>query len=270
MDQPGTNELANGVRVLDRVAAILDVLRSGPKSVTDVTAVTKLPKGTAFRLLTALGSHNLVIKDPATMLYSLGPGLIDLGQAAIGGMGALLALNRTLLQGLADRSQETVAIHIPIGLERLCLVEVPSPQAIRYVSGVGSLAPLSTGSAGRVLLAYMQPARRDRALDLLASGADDPESTRTNLQKSMERIRKDGFATSSGERVVGASAISVPVVGPAGLAALSVLGPSDRLTPERMRALTPAIREVAGTLEEGVFAATSTAPYEPDAASSAG
>jgi DNA-binding IclR family transcriptional regulator len=65
-------------------------------------------------------------------------------------------------------------------------------------------------------------------------------------------VRRDGFATTVDELEAGLSAIAVPVCGPAGdvIAALSVSGPTLRLTHARVAELTPILVQEAQTLEE--------------------
>jgi DNA-binding IclR family transcriptional regulator len=65
-----------------------------------------------------------------------------------------------------------------------------------------------------------------------------------------ELIRSRGYATSIDELEVGLSALAAPVFSPDGstVAALSISGPSSRLTAERIEELAPLLRREAANL----------------------
>ena len=74
----------------------------------------------------------------------------------------------------------------------------------------------------------------------------------TPAPKALQHVRARGFATSIDELEVGLTALAAPVFGPQGeaLAALSISGPSARLTPDRIAQLAPLLIDEAGTLAE--------------------
>jgi DNA-binding IclR family transcriptional regulator len=239
------------VQVLERALDLLALLAKGPKTLTQVVRESGLPKGTVFRLLAALGYRELVSKDPVENRYMLGPGFLRLVQGAVEGLGAMATPARDALVALRDTTRETVVLHVRVGTARVCVEEIPSPEAIRYTAGVGSVAPLHVGAASRVLLAFMEEEACERVLDRLTL---TPLTENTivdpgRLREEIARVRERGWATSAGERVPGAAALSVPVRGAQGaLLALSVLGPADRWTPERQRAVLDELRSAARTL----------------------
>jgi DNA-binding IclR family transcriptional regulator len=242
------------VQVIERSFDILEALREGPRSLTEICRATLLSKGTTYRLLTGLAVRNVVIKDPLTANYMLGPGLLRLVQGAFLGIGAIATLGRNALERLTEATGETVALHVPAGIERVCIDEVPSPQVIRYTSGVGASAPLHVGSAGKVLLAFMDEGERERSLRLLERQTDGNSPPRS-LRDTVRQTANEGFATSISERVEGASAISVPVRSSLLLMSLSVLGPTQRLPRSRLLEFLPPLRATAGgiaaILDEG-------------------
>jgi DNA-binding IclR family transcriptional regulator len=244
--------MTNRVQAVERSISILMALANGARTLTDVTRATGLSKGTAFRLLASLNHEQLVVKDPAANVYLLGPGFLRMFQGVMGDLGSIGTLARPHLQELWRTSGETVALHVSLGAERICVAELPSPQPIRYVSKVGATAPLHVGSAGKVLLAFLEPIRLERTLAAL-SLAPMTGATTTDpavLRQELAEVQRQGWAMSSGERITGASAITVPVSGgPGVLAALSVLGPSDRLTTQARMALLPALRTAAEGIE---------------------
>jgi DNA-binding IclR family transcriptional regulator len=240
------------VQVLERSIDCLVVLSSGPRTMTEIARATDLPKGTAHRLLTALGYEGRVVRDPVEGRYMLGPGFLRLVMGAVEGMSSMTSVARPILIELWRKTDETILLHTRVGVERVCIEEIPSPQAIRYSAAVGTTAPLYLGSAGRVILAFLPQAERER---LLASVTLDAASSPAfpsveELTVELEAVRERGWATSSGERVPGGAAISVPVHWEKGLIlALSVMGPAERFTSERQLEFLPEMRRVAKAIE---------------------
>ncbi len=66
----------------------------------------------------------------------------------------------------------------------------------------------------------------------------------------LRKVRARGYATSIDELEVGLTAIAAPVLGPAGdaIAALSISGPTNRLTSDRIAKLAPLLVDEAHTL----------------------
>jgi IclR family acetate operon transcriptional repressor len=162
------------------------------------------------------------------------------------------------LEQLRDATSETVAVHVRAGRSRICVKELPSRNAIRYIAGVGIAEGIHTGSAGKVLLAYMPEAERERLLEdlplpaLTSTTITDVEALRTELR----RVAAAGVAVSFGERVAGAVGVSAPITNRAGvaLAALSVLGPADRLNRDRLPDIETRVRSVAKEISSTINA----------------
>jgi DNA-binding IclR family transcriptional regulator len=231
------------VRVIDRSVDLLDALAEGPRSLTEICRGTSLSKGTAMRLLGGLGAHGMVVKDPVGGRYMLGPGLLTLVDGALSGIGAVATVGRLALRQLAEETGDTVALHVQSGLERICVEEIPSSHSIRYSSLVGAVAPVENGASGVVLLAFSPNERQAQTVEMLAASRDafDPAA----LEAKLVRARHDGWAISTGERVPGATSISIPVPSRVLLLALSVLGPEDRLPPSTLKSFLPAMRRTA-------------------------
>jgi DNA-binding IclR family transcriptional regulator len=243
------------VHSVERSIDILLSLTSGPRTLTEVVRATNLSKGTAFRLLASLGHENLVVKDPSTNVYMLGPGSLRLIQGITQGIASLAVLAKPSLIRLRELTGETITVHMRVGNERICIEELPSQQPIRYIASVGSAAPLHVGSAGRILVAFLPAAERERVLRNLRlyPVTDRTITDLATLRKELESVRRSGWASSSGERVPGASAISVPIRGPNSvLTALSVLAPSFRLSRGQQIGYLPELKRTAAEIEASV------------------
>jgi len=148
------------------------------------------------------------------------------------------------MERLRDQLGETVSLYVRDRKDRVRIQAVQSEQAIRRVAPVGARLPLFVGASSKVLLAFAEPEVREALLSDPAWPASiDVEAYR----KQLAEIAEAGYATSYEEREAGAAAISAPIFNRSGklVAALSVSGPSNRLTPDVMRERAPAVVSAA-------------------------
>ena len=225
------------VRSVDRAIDILVTLGDRDFRLVELSERLKLHKATVSRLLETMGRAGMVTRTDSGG-YSVGARMVLLA-------GQLLRRNRRIAEVLRDplhriwqQTAETVALHIRVGLERLCVGELETLQPIGYRAGVGTRAPLHVGAPSKVLLAFIPEPEQTSVLQELALKAaeDGVEISLARLREELNRIRSDGYATSFGEYILGAFAVSVPVSDVSGsvVAAISVHGPESRFTREVM------------------------------------
>lgn len=247
--------MSERVQALERGIDILMVLAAGPKTLTEICRETGLSKATAYRLLANLGYRQLVIKDPAGSLHLLGPGFLKLVQSARQGLGSIGVIARPAMVEAVAATGETLALHVRLGGERICVEEVQSPLPIRYAAVAGQAAPLHVGAAGKALLAFLDEPELERTLASLPLQRVTERSTSDlcELRRELARIREVGYATSTGERFAGAAAISMPVQSDGDtIAVVSVLGPADRFSDDRRPELLTAVRVAAAQIEAAI------------------
>jgi DNA-binding IclR family transcriptional regulator len=221
----------SGVGVLDKSVAILVFLSGGgPASLADVVKGTGLPRPTAHRLLSALEMHHLVSRQDGR--YVLGLRLLGWGNRAadVG----LVERARPVLEGLRDASGESTQLYVREGGHRVCVVSVERATGLRDSVPVGAVMPLSRGSAGKILLAFVP------------GGSDDgPDAA------ELRGIKMRGWAGSVAEREAGVASVSAPVFGEDGKlrAAVSISGPISRLGESPGQWLSHLVVEAAREIE---------------------
>ncbi|WP_208878662.1 IclR family transcriptional regulator [Streptomyces armeniacus] len=237
------------VRSVARAVDILLALGSGPRRLADISAEASLSKTTAYRILSTLRQKGMVLQDETNGEYRLGPACFHVMSSVVSGHAGFPFDANLDLEELRTRTQETVTVHVRAGLSRICIQELPSPQAIRYTAGLGASAGIHVGSAGKVLLAFMP---RDERESLLGTLEPRPMTSTTvtdldELRRQLAAVAERGTAFSAGERVSGAVGVSAPVFDGAGavIAALSVLGPAARINDERLKEFEELVRETA-------------------------
>lgn len=193
-----------GVRVLDALMST-DLCRA---PLREVAQAAEMSRSQAHRYLLAFINTGLVIQDPLSGHYSLGPMALKIGLAAVARLDVVQE-SANELQTLVDQVGCT-------GL--LSIWGDHGPTVVRWIDGrwpvvtslnIGSLLPLQISSAGTIFLAFQPPSKVLRLLELERSaGRSLP---REEIARKIERARAEGYATASGDLVPGLAAISVPV-----------------------------------------------------------
>lgn len=229
-------DTTSGVGVLDKAAAVLSALETGPMTLAGLVSVTGLARPTVHRLAVALEYHRLVGRD-LNGRFILGPRLAELAQSA--GEDRLLATAGPILTRLRDITGESAQLFRRQGDVRICVAAAERPSGLRDTVPVGAQFTMNAGSAAQVLLAWEEPERIERGLTQSQFTAD-----------ALATVRTRGWAQSVGERETGVASVSAPVRSPAGkvIAAVSVSGPIDRLTRTPGRLHAPAVVAAAEKL----------------------
>src|SRR4051812_890406 len=212
-----------GTQAIDRAAELLvRVVESHrPLGVGELASGTGLPKSTTSRLVGALERRGLVQRAGDRRVA---PGPVLLRFAHRDTSAGLVELAAPALRALSALSGETINLGVPTPLGVEHLAQEDSRHFVGGTNWVGRRVPYETTANGKVLKAF-----RARTSDGAA-------------------IRERGYAVAIDELEHGLAALAAPVVGPDGIAvaALSISGPTIRLTRERIAELAPALLEQAG------------------------
>jgi IclR family transcriptional regulator, acetate operon repressor len=230
---------AQGTTAVDRGADLLvRVLESDePVALTDLASAAGLPKSTASRLVSALERRGLIEQDGERGRLRPGPAILRVAERGMLERN-LVELARPSLDALSEACGETINLAVPAhhGVEHVAQVDS------RHFLGAGHWLGRSVGyehsANGKVFAAFGRaPAP--------APGAAGAKPTR-----ELQAVFQDGFATSIDGLEVGLSAMAAPVRGARGevIAALSISGPTLRMTADRIRELQPILIGEAGAL----------------------
>ena len=240
-------------QVLDRVVQILDCF--GPERtdlrLVDIAAATGLHKSTLYRLLEAMRSHRLIGFDGNSGSYHLGMKLFELGSQAV----ERLALDKhahPILDQLADVSGETAHLCVLDGREVVYIAKVECTRTLRIPSAVGQRNPAYCTGVGKAILAHLAPAQ------LAAYFAEEPLhaftkktlTSASDLKANLRQIVAQGYAIDDQEREEGVRCVAAPVRDHSGrvIAAISIAGPTMRVTKERVTELAAHVIRAANEI----------------------
>ena len=250
----GMRDETTGSQSITAVERALDVLLlfgrtlSPSLGVTEIATELDIPKAAVHRILTGLRTRDLIAFEPASRRYLLGPAVVALGTAYLTKLD-IRSLAAEEMTWLSIQTRETATLSIRNGDVRLYVAQVLADREIRREVTIGSSHPLHAGASSKAFLAfdddpgaYVQRHELDRL-------ADNTITDVSKLMHELATVRERGYASSTGERQVGAASVAAPVFDHSGrvAAVISVSGPAERMQ-RRSAANTQALVASAGRL----------------------
>jgi IclR family transcriptional regulator, acetate operon repressor len=249
---------AHGTAAVDRSAdLLLRVLESDePIALTELASASGIPKSTASRLLSALERRGLIEQDGERGPLRPGPAILRVAERSMLERN-VVELARSSLDVLADATGETINLAVPArgGVEHVA--QVDSRHFLGTGHWLGRTIDSHCTAVGKVFMAFgrapipPEPLTRHAPETIV-----DPERLRAEL----DVVGRTGIATAIDELEPGLAAIAAPVRGARGdvIAALSITGPTLRMTPRRVGELQSALTQEAHSLSNRLG-------YEPQA-----
>jgi IclR family transcriptional regulator, KDG regulon repressor len=249
------SSLIEGIRILRCFSEDEPELR-----LSEISRRLGLSKGNTHRLLTMLVSQGLVRRDAHSAQYRLGLGLYELGQLAVSELDLRPALPR--MMELGRITEETVLLGVLDDLDYVYVQRVDSPHTLRVIHGPRERGPVHCTASGKVLVAWKPESEIERfirhGLPRLSSRTiTDPDEFR----RALAEVREKGFAINDQERELLIRSVSAPVRDARGavVAALTVAGPSQRITRQRMPRVIELVLEAADGLSRDLIQAAAVA-----------
>jgi DNA-binding IclR family transcriptional regulator len=239
-----------GVTVTSRALSILGGFDAGHRALTltEIAQRAGLPLPTAHRLVGELAAWG-ALRRTSHGRYVIGRRLWDLGLLAPV-QTDLRDIASPFLQDLYGATLATVHLAVRDGALALYLDRVSGHASVPVVSKVGSRLPLHSTGVGKVLLAYAPDGVR---LEVLSSPLQrfTPYTVIQpgRLERQLERVPQDGYATTTEEMTLGACSIAIPVsVAGRTVASLGIVVPDLRSRKRLVPAMQVAAQGIARRL----------------------
>jgi DNA-binding IclR family transcriptional regulator len=232
----GRDTQKNPIQVIERMTRLLEVLAQHPEplGLKQIAQYTKLHPSTAHRILAAMSADRMVDRvEPGS--YRLGMRLLELGNLVKSRI-SVRELALPVMRELHAQTGETVNLSVRHDDEIVYVERTSSGRsAMRVVHVVGTRAPLHVTAAGKLFLLEEGFARlRDYARRTgLAPHTRNTLSSIPVLERDLERIQAQGWATDNEEAELGVRCVAAGIRDDGGalVAALSLSTPADRMKP---------------------------------------
>jgi len=235
-----------------RAVSVLEALVAAerPAALAELSGMVRLPKPTLYRMLGMLASAGLVIREPGARRYAPGPRLAVLGRSIMLN-GSLRAERRAILSRLVEEIGETCNFTMLDGAQVVYVDRVEAAWPLRMTLTSGSHVPLHCTASGKLLLALLPKASRER-LSAQLGLTRYTESTITDAKRlaaELARIRARRYATDNEEFHAGLVCVAVPVLGnKRACAAVAVQAPASRMPLARALGYLPVLRRAASAM----------------------
>jgi len=257
------------VQALDRGLALLEIIaQANGLSLTDVAQRAGLPASTAHRILATLKAAGFVHCDEARGCYLIGVKAFKIGSAFLRNR-KLVDVARGVMRELMAAGGETTNLGIESDSHVLFVSQIESHHAIRAFHRPGARGLMHASSLGKAILAWLPEAEVTGILHRVGL----PRLTGRTIGDSqalfadLARTRQRGWAIDDEEKADGMRCAGAPVFNEHGevIGALSVSGPTVRLTHERLGELGPLVKRAAAELTDRVGGVMPVLNAAPDA-----
>lgn len=243
----------NGDTPTLRLFALLEAVASKDQlfSLQSLVEETNIPKPTLHRMLQQLESAGLLTRSEDSRQYGTGVRLRKLAEN--------LLLNDTfhgarhgVLRALVNEVGESCNLTALSGSEVMYLDRVETPAPLRFYLHSGSRVPVHCSASGKLFLAGMTPAQRQRLLAHAPLEAFTPK-TLTDLdalEEEIQQVKRQGYALDNEEFLPGLLCVAVQVPSASGRSNLCVAAqaPIMRLSAAKALNLLPALQRAADAL----------------------
>lgn len=235
------------VQSVDRAFRILDALRQGPASLSELARKVDLPISTTSRLLGTLEDVHAVERINEATLYRIGPAIIAMASGANASR-SLAALAADELRTLAVEANEAVGLSVSSGYVVHYIAEERPDTAVQLRDWLDTRLPMHLVSSGFVVLASWPD---DALTNYLNRRLESPtEYSVTDPDALWERImqvRVDGVAWTVDELEIGITSVSAPLISRAGdvVGGVNIHGPSYRFPGGRREEYEKMVRAAA-------------------------
>jgi DNA-binding IclR family transcriptional regulator len=261
-----TDHLRAGIQSVEVGFELLNALSQAPGALMlrDLAAAAGMSAAKAHRYLVSFQRMGLVMQDPVSTRYDLGPASLRLGLASLSRLDAV-KLARDRISALLAETGHTLAIAVWGNQGPTMVHWAEAPQTVPVTLRLGDVMPLLTSATGRCFAAFMGQEGRDaqriapmireelaRVKKLPRNGLplEDVPQTLQDVQVMLDETRTQGLGRVVHSLLPGVGGFCAPVFDAQGRLALGmvVLGSVATLDTDWNGAPAQALRRCARQL----------------------
>ena len=240
-----TQALSRGLALLEALAAT-----EGGATLTAIAERLALPAPTAHRLLATLEQAGYVQQGPGGE-WLVGVRAFRVGSAFLDHRN-LVVEAYPHLKRLMEQSGETTNLAVIDDGEAVFVEQVQCRELMRMSTKLGARAPLHASGVGKAMLAAMPDDAASAALAKrgLIQHTVRTVTSRERLAQELATTRERGYAIDDEEHADGLRCVAAPIWDENGeaWAAISLAGPTSRITPARVDGLGELVRRIANDI----------------------
>ncbi|GGA68460.1 IclR family transcriptional regulator [Nitratireductor aestuarii] len=186
-----------GAASFSKFMTVLQIIADTPGTL-DIAQLTKrapFPRGTVYRLVSALIAEGLVIQSGESGTFRLGPRLLQLAAKAWEDSD-LRSIARDFLVSLRDATDETVHLAVPSNNRMVYIDKLVGSNRVQMKTSIGAQVELHSTSVGKAWLSGLPDQRLVEVIKTLdlRRHTDKTFTTPESLLEELKRTREQGFA----------------------------------------------------------------------------
>lgn len=246
----------NTIKSLDRAMMVFEYLsETSGKTLSALASDLGQSPATVYRILTTLEARGMVEMDATEQVWHIGPNAFVIGAKFLK-RSSLLERARPILRKLMEDTGETANLGIEQSGSVLFVSQVETHESIRAFFPPGTLSPMHASGIGKALLAEMDDARLDRVLPKakLEVFTEHTIADAGAMRREIQAIAGRGFSIDGEEKTLGMRCIAAAVfdVNQEAIAGISVSGPTSRVGPAQIPALSAAVINAANAVTAAI------------------
>jgi IclR family transcriptional regulator, KDG regulon repressor len=248
------------VRAVERALEIMCCFddKNPERGISEIAQVVDLHKATTHRIVTTMVNLGFLERAGDGQKYRLGMQLAELGFQVIRRMDLRREALLTMSQ-LSESIDEACDLSVYDHGDVFYVEVIQSSHALTISARVGTRLPAHCTASGKIFLANLPEAELSAILTQpLRAFTYKTITSPDELRRQLAQIRQQDYAVDNEEFETGVRAVAAAVRNHDGavIAAISIAGPSSRITPER-------ITEMTGTLQEAAHAVSRRMGWMP-------
>jgi len=238
------------VQSLSRALKLLNALsyHASGLCLSEVAQEVGLPNSTAHRLLTTLQNERFVRFDTERSVWLIGVQAFRVGSAFVRSRD-VVTITRPYMRRLMEQSGETVNLGIADRGEIVYLAQVECQKMMRAIAGPGGRARMHCSGVGKAILSHMNQEATRKVLHgrELTRETSHTHTSIEALFQDLEVSQQRGYAIDDEENAIGLRCVASAIFDEHGepLAAVSVSGPTARVTDQRVLSLGELVHKIA-------------------------
>lgn len=239
-----------GAASFSKFIKVLQIIADAPGTL-DIAQLVKrapYPRGTVYRLVSALTAEGLVVQSAEGGTFRLGPRLLQLAARTWDDFG-LRSIARDFLLSLRDATDEAVHLAVPSNNRMVYIDKLVGSSSVQMKTSIGGQVELHSTSVGKAWLSGLPDQRLlevIKSLDLKRHTAKTFTTPET-LFEELKRTRAQGFAFDDEENEPDIRCLGSPIFNRMGepIGAVSVSMPVYRHDEQRHTLCATLVRDTA-------------------------
>lgn len=236
-------------RALDIITLVS--MKKGGLGVTEISKQIDINKSSVYRILSTLVQYGYIEQDSETGRYKLGYKFLEISTKLLESID-IRAEAKPYLQELEKYTNEVIHLVVYDQGEVVYIEKLEGNETLRMHSKVGKRAPMHCTSVGKAILAHLPSPTVVDILDRkgMPMHTETTITDKDTFLQELLKVKQTGYALDLEENEHGITCIAVPIFDHLGkaIAAVSISGPTMRMTSERLEELKPRMLEIGGKI----------------------